>query len=102
MNRLNLFIFLCYNSFGDNMNLYDKDLYATEDKFHIKHGSFYITKEQIDILNRYDIDINSYSDINSLLFDIEEYLNDSDAEVPDLEWVSEALSEYNYYNNTNK
>ena len=35
------------------MNLYDKDLYATEDKFHIKHGSFYITKEQIDILNRY-------------------------------------------------
>ena len=46
--------------------------------------------------------MNSYSDINSLLFDIEEYLNDSDAEVPDLEWVSEALSEYNYYNNTNK
>ena len=61
MNRLNLFIFLCYNSFGDNMNLDDNDLYATEDKFHIKHGSFYITREQIDILNKYDIDINSYS-----------------------------------------
>ncbi len=95
---------MCYNEFGENMfdNLDDKDLYATDDKFHIKHKDFYITKEQIDILSKYDIDINSFNNIEDLLFEIEEYLNDSDTEVPDLEWVSEALSEFNYYNNTNK
>lgn len=84
----------------DDLN--DKDLYATENDFHIKHNNFYITKKQIEILDKYDININNYTNIESLLFDIEEYLNDSFEESPDLEWVSESLAEFNYYNNTNK
>lgn len=82
--------------------LNDNEFYATEKDFHIKHENFYITERQIEILSKYDIDINKYTNIESLLFDIEEYLNDSDMEAPDLEWVSESLSEFNYYNNTNK
>ena len=80
----------------------DNGLYATEKDFHIKHKNFYITERQIEILNKYDIDINKFNDIESLLFDIGEYLNDTDIDAPDLEWVSESLSEFNYYNNTNK
>lgn len=83
-------------------DLNDNDLCATEKDFHIKHNNIYITERQIEVLNKYDIDINKYTNIESLLFDIEEYLNDSVEEAPDLEWVSESLSEFNYYNNTNK
>lgn len=79
-----------------------KEFYADEKDFHIKHKNFYITERQIEILKNYDIDINKFNDIESLLFDIEEYLNESDVDAPDLEWVSESLSEFNYYNNTNK
>ena len=39
---------------------------------------------------------------NELMYDIEDCLNDSYEELEDLEWVSQTLSEYNYYNNTNK
>ena len=45
---------------------------------------------------------HNYSDVKSLIFDIELYLNDSLYPLDDLESVSQFLSEYNYYNNTNK
>ena len=83
-------------------NLDDNDLYANDKDFHIKHNNFYITKKQIEILEKYDININNFTNIEDLLFDIEEYLNDTDIPADDLEWVSESLSEFNYYNNTNK
>jgi hypothetical protein len=41
----------------------DNGLYATEKDFHIKHKNFYITERQIEILNKYDIDINKFNDI---------------------------------------
>lgn len=78
------------------------DLYATEKDFHVKCNNIYITQKEIDILNKYDININEFNNIESLLFSIEEYLNDTDIDAPDLEWVSESLAEFNYYNNTNK
>lgn len=70
------------------------------DKFLEKHGNIYISLEQINILKKYDIDINKYSNINELIYDIETILNEYSYD--DLEWVSSSLSEYNYYNNTNK
>ena len=54
------------------------------------------------ILDRYDIDVNKYLNISELIYDIEECLNNSIDELDDLEWVSQTISEYNYYNNTNK
>lgn len=76
------------------------DLVGGGDKFLEKHGNIYISLEQINILKKYDIDINKYSNINELIYDIETILNEYDYD--DLEWVSSSLSEYNYYNNTNK
>ena len=77
-------------------------LYSSEDKFLKKYGNIYISDEQLNILKKYDIDINKYKNVSELIYDIEEYLNDSYQSMDDLEWVSETLSEYNYYNNTNK
>lgn len=80
----------------------DEEVLANPDSFIEKKNNIYISKENIKVLNKYGIDINNYKNINELLFDIEEYLNNSNYELSDLEYVSEMLSEYNYYNNTNK
>ena len=67
-----------------------------------KINNIYISEEQIDILSKYDINVEKYMNLNELMFDIEEYLNNSYESFDDLEWVSQTISEYNYYNNTNK
>ena len=88
------------------MNLNDFDLndeiISNESKFLKKHNNIYISDEQYEILKKYNLNVDNYKNISELIYDIEEYLNDSYEELEDLEWVSQTLSEYNYYNNTNK
>lgn len=86
----------------DEFNLNVDEVVARESNFIKKHNNIYISDDQINILKKYDIDINKYVNINELIYDIEECLNDSYEVLDDLEWVSQTLSEYNYYNNTNK
>lgn len=86
----------------DKYNLNLDEIVANEQKFLKKHNNIYISDEQMNILKNYNIDIEKYNNLNELIYDIEEYLNDSYEELEDLEWVSQTLSEYNYYNNTNK
>ena len=83
-------------------NLSDSDIVATDNKFLKKHNNIYISDEQISILEKYNIDINNYKNLSELIYDIEQFLNSNCDAMDDLEWVSESLSEYNYYNNTNK
>lgn len=83
-------------------DILDMNIVATQKNFLKKYNNIYITDEQVDILKKYDIDINKYNNISELIYDIETYLNDSYSDLDDLEWVSESLSEYNYYNNVNK
>ena len=82
--------------------LNEEEIIGNDSKFLKKHGNIYISDEQLSVLKKYDIDINRYKDISELIYAIEEYINDSYDELDDLEWVSQTLSEYNYYNNTNK
>ncbi len=77
------------------------DFYAKEEDFMRKHNNVYISDKQYEILLKYNINVDNYKNINTLLYDIEEILN-SGSDFEDLEWVSQTLSEYNYYNNTNK
>ena len=86
----------------DEFNLNEDEIIASEKKFMKKHNNIYISDEQINILKKYNINIDKYINLNELMYDIEECLNDSYIELDDLEWVSQTLSEYNYYNNTNK
>ena len=74
---------------------------AHEDNFLKRVNDIFISQKQIDILEKYGIDINKYKNVNELIYQIEIILNNSD-QLDDLEWVEENLSEYNYYANTNK
>ena len=86
----------------DEINLNIEDIIKTEKSFVKKHNNIYISDEQINILKNYNINIDNYINLNELMYDIEECLNNSYGDLEDLEWVSQTLSEYNYYNNTNK
>ena len=84
-------------------NDFDDSVYVASTKsFLKKYNNIYISEEQKDILDKYDINVNNYSNISSLIYDIEDILNNSTEILDDLEWVSSSIAEYNYYNNTNK
>ena len=65
-----------------------------------KHGIM-LNKEQRDILRKYHFDYEKYTSLESLLFDIESYLNEEE-NFEDLDAVSKTLSEIYYYNHVNK
>ncbi len=70
-------------------------------KMHKKRDNgLLLSDEQIEILNKYDIDYLKYNNISSLIYEIEEILNEEYNE--ELDKVSGELAEFNYYNNTNK
>ena len=60
----------------------------------------YLSNNQIDVLNRYNIEYKSKS-IEELMFELDEILNDT-PDYDDLEKLSLELSEFNYYYNTKK
>lgn len=70
-------------------------------KFLKDYNGLLITEEQVEILKRYDIDINKCGSLTEILYLIDEVL-DTDSDAIDLEWVADTLQERNYYENTNK
>jgi len=84
---------------GDILNF--DEFVAQESDFLRIINDIYITENQVKVLEKYGIDINKYKNVNELIYHIESILNNGDS-MEDLEWVSENLSEYNYYANTNK
>ena len=64
-----------------------------------KHGLM-LNNEQKEILKKYNFDYDSYTSLESLLFDIESVLQEESYE--DLESVSKTLSEIYYYYHMNK
>ena len=62
------------------------------------NDNLYLTNKEIEVLERYDIDY--HTSIEQLMFNLEEILNENDYE--DLEEVSNSISEFKYYHNTNK
>ena len=63
-----------------------------------------LTDEQIEILKRHNINYEEFNNLQSLIFKIEEYINDVQGymDITDIDEVSKELAEQNYYNNTNK
>lgn len=63
-----------------------------------------LSDEQIEILKIHNINYENYSELNSLIFAIEEYINEvgNYMDITDIDEVSKQLAEQNYYNNTNK
>lgn len=66
-------------------------------------NGIYLSNDQIEVLKLYGFSYQNYSNIKSLIFDIEEYINEnSEQELEDLECVANSLSEFDYYHNTKK
>ena len=62
-----------------------------------------INRNDAYVLDKYKIDYKKYSNLGSLIFDINTFLSDSDdEELEELEEVLISLSECHYYNETNK
>ena len=68
--------------------------------FHKKVGNLYLSQAEIDILKINEINYEKYNNIKLLIYEIEEELENNYSE--ELEWVLNELSEFDYYNNTNK
>lgn len=91
-----------------NDNNYDIETLVNKENPRSKLSTYikndiYLNQEDINTLKQYDFDINRYTSIKTLIFDIEDYINNnSDIDLDDLELVAVKLSEENYYQNFNK
>ncbi len=70
-----------------------------EGNMHQKINNLLLTQNQIDILERYNIDYKKCTSMNELLYYIDEYLNEDEND--ELEKISLEIAETNYYMNTN-
>lgn len=86
----------------DEQILNSFNLMGNEKSFLKKYNNIYISEEQYNILKKYNIYVEKYNNIKELIYDIEQCINNSLDDIQDLEWVSQTLDEYNYYNNVNK
>lgn len=71
-----------------------------EKNMHKNINNMLLTENQIEVLNRYNIDYNKCNSMSELLYYIDEYLNEQESE--ELEKISLEIAETNYYMNTNK
>ena len=61
-----------------------------------------LTNHEIDILKKYKIDYLNCKSLKEIIFEIEEILNDMDIVDEELDYISNSISERDYYLNTNK
>lgn len=59
---------------------------------------------QVEVLKRHNINYENYTNLSSLIFKIEEYIEEvgNYIDITDIDDLSKELSEQNYYQNTNK
>lgn len=88
------------NSEVELTDLVKEDLHKNLHKLY--GNDIYLSENDIEILKRYDFNIEKYSNIKSLILDISSYLDETDIEADDLEDLVNTLSEFDYYHNTNK
>ena len=81
-------------------DLVKEDLHKNLHKLYGK--DIYLNDYDVEILKNYEFDINKYSNVKTLIFDISEYLDETDCEASDLEDLLNTLSEFDYYHNINK
>lgn len=88
------------NSEVELTDLVKEDLHKNLHKLY--GNDIYLSENDIEILKKYDFNIEKYSNIKSLILDISSYLDETDIEADDLEDLVNTLSEFDYYHNTNK
>lgn len=71
-------------------------------KINIVGNNLMLTNKEIEILSRYKIDYLKCNSLKEILFEVEEILNDMDIVDEELDYISQSISERDYYQNTNK
>lgn len=84
-----------------NIDELTKEVYDDKNMIKMRGNGIYLSDNDVQTLKKYNINYEKYSSLNSLIFGIEEILNE-EVDTDDLEQISSKLSELNYYNNTNK
>lgn len=64
-------------------------------------NDIYLSKDDINILEKYDIDYLNFSNMKELMFELENVINNNYVD-SDLEELLIKISEYNYYFRSNK
>lgn len=67
-----------------------------------RQNGLLLNDKQIEILNRYDIHYLEYSNLSSLLYAMNEMMNEEVVEDQELEQVFQELEEIHYYQETRK
>lgn len=84
-----------------DINKLSSDIYDDKSMLKMRGNGIYLSDNDIEVLRRYNIDYTRYISLSSLIFDIEQVLNE-DNEATELDEISNRLSELKYYNYTNK
>lgn len=77
----------------DELNNVSRDM-------HKNYNGIYLTDSEVNILKNNGFDVNKYSNIKELMFDLEDALEESDND--ELDMILSSIAEFNYYHNTNK
>ena len=90
------------------VNTTDYDINSLLDDLDIENNlhtyvvnDIYLSNKQINVLKRNNINYKKYTNLSTLIYDIEEYLNDGNDDL-ELENLLDELAEFNYYMNTKK
>ena len=78
---------------SDNLDLTDK---------FVSINDFLLKKEEIEVLDRYDIDYKNCNSLKDVIYLIDEVFQNSYDEMTDLEEVAISISDRDYYVNSNK
>lgn len=65
-----------------------------------RENGMFLSNNQVKTLNKNNIDYNNYDNLESLIFELNNVINEVDDE--ELESLAIDLAEFNYYNNQNK
>ena len=79
---------------------YMNELNNVSRDMHKNYNGIYLTDSEVSILKSNGFDINKYSNIKELMFDLEEEIEESDND--ELDMILSSIAEFNYYHNTNK
>lgn len=86
---------------NSNIDLDKITSYLHTDNMHKNYNGLYLTEQQVSILKHYGFDYHNYSNMKSLLFDLENFLN-NEIDCDDLEIVAQEIAEFSYYHDIKK
>lgn len=80
----------------------EEDIYRLiEDNKFINVNGLMLTKKEINILNKYNIDYQKCKSLKEVLYEFEKVI-DFLGDIEQLDSISETIAERDYYQNTNK